>query len=446
MTMSSLGFIAQAAELLSRTIPRLEIREKRQVVQSLLDRRNLFLSTSEKHGSPLYALDLNTLRQKAARFREAFGIIDREVRVYYALKSNSHPLIAKTLLEEGINLDVSSGVELQAALDHGANDIIFSGPGKQLDELALAVAHANKVTVLLDSFSELGKLEVEAARTESVIRAGVRLTSEDNGIWRKFGIPVTRLQEFLDEAARCPHVDLCGIQFHISWNLDPNAQTAFIGRLGSALRNLPAELRQTLRFVDVGGGYWPEPGEWLQNAATPNGILQTALEEPHTEPCEHYQRPASSIEEFARRITMALSAQIPSDVPFALCLEPGRWLCHEAMHMLLTVTDVKAPDVVITDGGTNAIGWERFEVDYFPVINLTHPGLQERECLVAGSLCTPHDLWGYSYFGEKMVEGDVLLVPYQGAYTYSLRQEFIKPLPNSAVLAESETGIESEGV
>ena len=104
------------------------------------------------------------------------------------------------------------------------------------------------------------------------------------------------------------------------------------------------------------------------------------------------------------------------------------------MHLVLKVVDVKSPDLVITDGGTNAVGWERFEHDYFPVINLTQPGLTEHPCLVLGSLCTPHDVWGFSYHGYGIAEGDVLLVPDQGAYTYSLRQEFIKPLPGTAIL------------
>ena len=125
---------------------------------------------------------------------------------------------------------------------------------------------------------------------------------------------------------------------------------------------------------------------------------------------------------------------VPGDMRPTICMEPGRWLCHDAMHILLTVADRKSPDVIITDGGTNAVGWERFESDYFPVINLTRPGLDEHDCLVSGSLCTPHDLWGYSYFGDDIREGDLLLVPNQGAYTYSLRQQFIKPLPACADL------------
>ncbi len=70
----------------------------------------------------------------------------------------------------------------------------------------------------------------------------------------------------------------------------------------------------------------------------------------------------------------------------------------------------------------------------FPVLNLTRPALIETPCYVLGSLCTPHDVWGYSYWGTGIEEGDVLMIPTQGAYTYSLRQHFIKPVPKVASL------------
>jgi diaminopimelate decarboxylase len=115
------------------------------------------------------------------------------------------------------------------------------------------------------------------------------------------------------------------------------------------------------------------------------------------------------------------------------------------MHILLTVIDKKADDLVITDGGTNAVGWERFETDYFPVINLTRPGPNENPCMIAGSLCTPHDIWGYGYWGEGIEPGDALLVPSQGAYTYSLRQHFIKPVPAVVRLPETVDDADYEG-
>ena len=103
------------------------------------------------------------------------------------------------------------------------------------------------------------------------------------------------------------------------------------------------------------------------------------------------------------------------------------------MHLLLRVIDKKGTDLVITDGGTNAVGWERYESDYCPVLNLSQPAMEEKQCMILGSLCTPHDVWGYGYFGTGIEPGDILMIPDQGAYTYSLRQQFIKPVPEVVI-------------
>lgn len=426
------------AELCSRQVPPLDNRELKQFVKFFLERRDEFLQAARDHGSPLYLIDGDRLVKRANLFKATFARRFERCRVYYALKSNSHPLIARKLLDQGIHLDVSSGLELRTALDLGATDIIFSGPGKTEAELKLAVDNQPRVRVLIDSFGELGRLEQIAADSGQIISAGVRLTTDDSGIWRKFGIPLDRLPDFFKRASGCSHVKLEGIQFHLSWNLNPEAQVMFITRLGGVVRRLEQRYRDMIEFIDIGGGFWPEQGEWLQPAATPSGILQSAIGDTNPTGLDHFKRPASSLKEFADHIANALELQLPSSLRYTLCLEPGRWLSHESMHILLTVIDVKQPDVVITDGGTNAIGWDRFETDYFPVINLSRPSLHEHECLIAGSLCTPHDLWGYNYFGEEIKEGDMLLIPNQGAYTWSLRQEFIKPLPEAVELSRRD--------
>jgi len=421
----------RAARLFGRQIPRLDHRELHRFVESFLEAKDKYLAIAKRDGSPLYIIDTETLTHKAAQFKSAFAAVLPDINVFYALKSNSHPVIAGALIAEGIGIDVSSGLELEAALRYGAREIIFSGPGKLPEELRLAVHNASTVTVLVDSFGELERLDAIAAEAGVTMRIGVRLTTDDNGIWRKFGIPLDRLEEFFSAARSCGHIDLCGLQFHLSWNLSPKAHTGFITRLGAQLKQLDREFLTDIKFLDIGGGFWPETGEWLQAAATPRGMVQAALDQSPINANVHYKQPASSITEFAGHIARALRMNLPESLNCTICTEPGRWLCNDAMHILLTVVDRKADDVVITDGGTNAVGWERFESDYCPVINLSRPGLSEHACLVAGSLCTPHDIWGYSYFGQDIQVGDVLLVPNQGAYTYSLRQQFIKPLPNS---------------
>lgn len=403
-------------------------------VKSYFDRRDLFLDCYKANSSPLYLLDTDALKARAAEFTAAFEAVLPEASFYFAVKSNNHPEVSRLLLDSGFGLDVSSGVELETALSLGAMNIVFSGPGKTNDELALSAAHPGRVTVLMDSFGELHRLNHIAASMNRSIRAGVRLTTNPNGLWRKFGILPERLGAFCEEARMCGHVLFEGVQFHTSWNLSPSIQVDFIRHLGKILEKMDAERRARIRFIDIGGGYWPSSGEWLQATGATEGMSKTASGNPMTAPKDHYYRPAAPITVFAENIGAAIQTHIFPHLRCRICFEPGRWVCNDAMHLLMSVVDKKAPDLVITDAGTNTVGWERFETDYYPVLNLTRPELIETPCHVLGSLCTPHDVWGYAYWGGGIEVGDVLLIPTQGAYTYSLRQQFIKPLPSVASL------------
>jgi diaminopimelate decarboxylase len=399
-------------------------------VSYYFERRDTYLQVLAKHPGPLYLQESSVLRARARRMRNAFQNRLPEVAFYFAVKSNNHPHVAGILIDEGFGLDVSSGLELEMALNLGAQDIVFSGPGKTTEELRLAIAHADRVVILMDSFGELARLAPLAAAMDSTVRCGVRLTVNPNGLWRKFGIPLQDLPAFLDAALQHSHVNLKGLQFHTSWNLSPKSQSTFIITLGEALADLPEAARTSIEFIDIGGGYWPEQGEWLQAAGTPEGKQREAFGQSAGEESTHFHLPATPIEMFAETLSAVIKTHLLSTVACRICLEPGRWICNDAVQLLMSVVDKKAPDLVVTDAGTNTVGWERFETDYFPVLNLTRPSLKEKSCHILGSLCTPHDVWGYTYFGTDIQPGDILMIPTQGAYTYSLRQTFIKPLPS----------------
>jgi diaminopimelate decarboxylase len=184
---------------------------------------------------------------------------------------------------------------------------------------------------------------------------------------------------------------------------------------------------KSLKFLDIGGGFWPEEGEWLNSQNTLWGRGIQIVDPGYEFGPEHYYRKACSIEEFAVQISEAVLQMGPPLNSLEIWMEPGRWLSHSAMHILLRVVDRKGEDTVITDGGTNLLGWERPLSEFVPLINLSRPSLTECRVRVFGSLCTPLDIWGYSVFGDDVRVGDILVIPDQGAYTYSLRQSFIKP-------------------
>lgn len=387
-------------------------------VSSYFNNKDLYLDAVAQYGSPLYLVESRVLTDRARAFRAAFENELPVTSFYYAMKSNNLPDISRIVLEQGFGLDVSSGLELEVALSLKAGDIVFSGPGKTDQELELAVDNSDRVTLLLDSPGECRRLKTILAGKPALMKVGIRVNGTPTGLWRKFGILPGEILPLYRDICQCPGMRFSGLQFHSSWNLFPDRQIGILRSLGELLATMPDDFLDACGFLDIGGGYWPPQGEWLVS----------------DDPLKHYREPAAPLDEVADRLGEVIRETILPQVDCRICFEPGRWICNDAMHILVRVLDRKSPDIVITDAGTNAVGWERFETDYFPVLNLTRPGLTERPCHVLGSLCTPHDVWGYACFGEPLQEGDILMIPTQGAYTYSLRQHFIKPLPRVVVI------------
>lgn len=424
----------KASVLMETRHNRLPEETLRNYVSRFISQKERYLGVIQQEGSPLYLFEKQVLEARVQSFREAFQSLFPETSFYYAVKSNHHPEVAAHLAAKGFGLDVSSGLELELGLKTGCNDLIFSGPGKTEQELSLAVSHADRVVILMDSLLERSRLERVSAQAGKRVRAGVRICVNDTGLWRKFGIPLKSIFRFLEESDAFPHVRVEGLQFHTSWNLSPDQQCAFIEKVGAEMGSWPRRVRERLSFIDIGGGYWPEMGEWLQGSGTPQGALLNHLGIESGNATTHYFSPSRPISDFAGQLSRAIHQHIFPHATVRVCFEPGRWIVNDAMHLLFTVLDKKGEDLVITDAGTNAVGWERFETDYFPVINLSRPALTEKACLITGALCTPHDIWGYGYFGDGIEPGDLLMVPTQGAYTYSLRQNFIKPLPRAVFI------------
>jgi len=401
----------------------------REYIESFLDKKKNMLESALRFGTPQYFFDQPALDQAVKKFKDSFSKYLPRYQIFYAIKSNSFPGLCRRVLAEGLGLDVSSGLELSKALETGCTRIIFSGPGKTMEELELAFKHRDRVILQVDSFGELGRISkiVEARLNNKIsLRMGIRVHSQNS--WSKFGIPLKDLPLMLKQAVGIRGLDPCGLQFHASWNLNPSAQIQMINTIGNFLsESIPIDLRSRLRFLDIGGGFWPENGEWLNHRNTIKGRILEIIDPQARFKFQHYHLPASPLEKFALGISKELSRQPAPLKDMEIWMEPGRWISNSAMHILLTVLDKKNHRTVITDGGINLLGWERPLSEYIPLLNLTRPSLKEIKIDVYGSLCTPLDVWGYSVFGEGIEEGDVLLVPDQGAYTYSLRQSFIKP-------------------
>jgi len=403
----------------------------RAYVRSMLDKRDVLLDSAARFGTPQYLFDEPALRQSLSTFHSVFSEHLKRFRIFYAVKSNSYPGLCKVVSDRGHGLDVSSGLELSMALSLGCRSIIFSGPGKTDPELTLAIRNRDRVTLLMDSGGELesvSRLVQDSDLGEVPLRVGFRLTGRHHGAWGKFGVPPEQLGVLLSKALSVKGLSPEGIQFHTSWNMGPEAQVKMIETVGACLKALPKSSQGRLKFLDIGGGFWPERGEWLNPQNTWRGRLIQILDPDFRFKPGHSYHPAQPLEHFAREISAALRRQGKPLADLEIFMEPGRWLSTPAMHVLIKVVDKKEATVVIADGGINLLGWERPLFEYIPLLDLTRPSLHEFPVRVFGNLCTPLDIWGTALFGQGVEKGDILLVPDQGSYTYCLRQSFIKPI------------------
>lgn len=428
----------RVARLLSESGQDLRPGELTGLVRDSLARRDLFLEAAARFGTPQYLVDEGALQRQAARFTAAFADPGRPVRVHYAFKANPSQPVVEALGRAGLCADCSSGLELELALACGFGRIVLSGPAKTDDELRLALAHADRVTVHLDSFGELDRLEGLAAAAGAAIRAGIRINTGAHGLWTKFGIPLAELPELVRRAAATPHVRLAGVQFHLSWQRSAAGYVETLADVGRSLSaSAPAE---GWRFVDIGGGYYPEDDEAVYPWMTPRGRLLALLGlGPADGPPDDWDgtyllHDVVPIETMAADILTACRTHLAAIDPVELWVEPGRYLANQGVHLLLQVADVKGGEVAVTDGGTNLLGWERLESEHTPLVNLTHPAPTQQRGRVYGSLCTPHDLWGFAWYGSALEVGDVLLLPAQGSYVQTLAQRFIKPVCQTVVV------------
>jgi diaminopimelate decarboxylase len=400
-------------------------------LRSTLKKRKVLLESARRFSTPQYFFDEPALSQSLSRFQEVFSRYLDQFQIFYAVKSNSFRGLCKYVSDAGHGLDVSSGAELTMALSLGCRNILFSGPAKNDTELNQAIQNRDRVTLLMDSASEMERaagLVSDSDLGDVPLKVGLRLRGQHHGIWGKFGIPPERFPDLFTRALSVKGLDPRGIQFHTSWNMGPEAQVKMIERVGACVRALPESARSHLKFLDVGGGYWPEHGEWLNPQNTISGRLIQILDPDFEFKSRHYYHPARPLENFAWEISAALRRQGKALSDLEIFMEPGRWISTPAMHVLIKVVDKKEATVVIADGGINLLGWERPLFEFTPLLNLSRPSLHEFPVRVFGNLCTPMDIWGTTVFGEGIENGDILLVPDQGSYTYSLRQSFIKPI------------------
>jgi len=232
-------------------------------------------------GTPFYCYSTATLERHYTVFSQAFA--DIPSLVCYAMKANSNQAVLGVLANLGSGADVVSGGELLRAQKAGipANKILFSGVGKTIEELDMALS-AQILCFNVESVPELHLLSQRAVAMDKTAPVSFRInphvdarTHEKISTGKagdKFGIDWHDAHKIYALAASLPGIKVTGIDMHIGSQIE---KLEPFDEAFSKLEKLVRELRSNghqIDHVDLGGGLGipyrtdntsvPEPGEY----------------------------------------------------------------------------------------------------------------------------------------------------------------------------------------
>lgn len=386
-----------------------------------------------RFGTPLYVYDLDRVTAAYHGLRNSLppGLI-----IYYSLKANPHPDIARALLEAGrwpaCRAEVSSVGELAVALEAGyaPENCLYTGPGKTDSELTTAISGGVRM-FSVESLSDLQRAGGIALRMGAVIDCLLRINSVSAtaatsirmmGKPSQFGIDSEVLAAQMPRLRAVPGTRLVGAHFYSQSNArdEPSLLSELKQSVITAAR-LHAELSLPMRILDIGGGFaapYAVPGD----------------------------RPAYG----RMRVELAdtLDAHFPhwrTGDPQVIC-ESGRYLvadCGELVSTVINTKDSRGNRFVILDAGINTLGGMAGLGRLMPLgVKLDGPAPPDegRTVTLVGPLCTPGDVLGRNVPLHRLEAGDIVTVPNVGAYgvTASLLLFLSRPAPCEVVVRGGE--------
>ncbi|NLE04228.1 MAG: diaminopimelate decarboxylase [Crenarchaeota archaeon] len=379
---------------------------------------------AEKYDTPLYVISENRIRDNYRRLNEALTRNYSKVKIYFAMKSNSNQQVLNILETEGANIDAVSPGEVVLALDSGftTDRILFTGTSVRNDELKFLCEE--KVTINIDSLSELSRLlkisipKIISFRINPEIGAGHHDHCITAGKETKFGIweqDVIKAYTMAKEAG----VKKFGIHMHIgSGILDTQPYLGAIDKLLNIAKKIHDQLGINFEFIDIGGGlgvpYSPEDKEI---------DLEQSIEE--------------ILSLFKTKIT-----QYELGEPY-FYIEPGRFIVCDTSILLTRVNTIKTTPYkkfIGVDAGFNTLLRPTMYGSYHHIVvanKMQQPDVERVD--VAGPICETGDLLAKNRNLPKIEEGDLLAILNVGAYGFAMSSQYnTRPRPAEILVKDGK--------
>lgn len=222
------------------------------------------IEIADSYDTPIYVYDSKHITACFQRYQNAFS--GRKHQICYAVKANSNLAVLKHLADLGAGFDIVSVGELQRVLMAGgdAQKTIFSGVGKQVDEIAFAL-EVGIEAFDIESLAELDTVIKVAEAMELVAPISIRFNPNvdakthpyiSTGLKEsKFGLTVEQAITAYKTAKDSKHIEIVGINMHIGSQItDISAFTEALHIEAEFVQRLKDELGITLKHINMGGG------------------------------------------------------------------------------------------------------------------------------------------------------------------------------------------------
>ncbi|ELZ14738.1 diaminopimelate decarboxylase [Haloterrigena salina JCM 13891] len=387
------------------------------------------------YGSPLYALDLERVRENYRRLAAAFP----DAEIMYAVKANALGDVLEALHEEGAGLECASAGEVKRALaaaeasdrsDGSGADVHYTAvnpPARDLNWVVDAWEDHPELTITVGAKDTIDRLEERGYDGRLCLRVNPGIDAGHHekvktGAAAKFGVPIGRAVDVLADAAN-RGFDVVGVHAHVGSGVSSDQlddHRAFVARMGELARDV-SDTVGDLEFVDIGGGF---------------GVPYRAEEDP------------LDLEAVAEATREALG-----EVDARLTIEPGRYFVADAGVLLTEVNTVKeARDTLAVgvDAGMTTLLRPAMYDAYHPIRNLTADleadssdeagessdnGRETVPQTIAGPICESGDVFCSDRELPASRRTDVLAIGNAGAYGYEMANQYnSRPRPASVVI------------
>jgi ornithine decarboxylase len=359
-------------------------------------RKELLQELARKHGTPIFVIDHEKLRENYREFREYLPT----VQVYFAVKANSNPEIVKTLFDLGSSFDVASMPEFMIVHEYIKSmpkkerqdwiwdKIIYANTIKPIETLEALDKYNPLVT--FDNVEELKKLKAHAPHAGLVLRIRVPNTGSMVELSSKFGAHPGEAVDLIVTAFDMGLV-VEGLSFHVGSQCTNFENYVVALQLSADIINeVETRTGRKIRILDIGGGF----------------------------PVK-YHPDVKDFRTLAKKLNTEIKRLFPKDMQ--ILAEPGRFLVANTAELVAKVVGKAVRDgktcYYINDGVYHTYSGQVFDHVNYPVLSFKEG--EKHISAVFGPTCDAFDTITLSAELPELEIGDLVYSENIGAYSHA---------------------------